>query len=103
MKIHHALGVSLLVVSASARAEESAATPTPKCPAGTARAGAHAVLLAGNPAGALVTCTAKDGSVVSLFAFNDRGRGPSTTTRTRFDANGLPILVETTGNDYYKK
>jgi imidazolonepropionase-like amidohydrolase len=106
MKFHHALWVSLLVAPSLRAAEDPsarAAAPTPTCPAGTKHETTYPMILAGNRAGALVTCTAKDGALVSLFAFNDRGRGPSTTTKTRLDSHGLPTLVETSGNDYYKK
>lgn len=36
------------------------------------------------------------------YEFNDRGRGPKTHTVMRLDARGLPLSLETSGNDYYK-
>ncbi len=36
------------------------------------------------------------------FEFTDRGRGPKTHTMVRVDDRGLPISIETTGNDYLK-
>ncbi len=62
----------------------------------------YAFLFAGNPAGEGVSRVEADGTRVYTFEFNDRGRGPKTSTRMRLDDKGLPVLVETTGHDYWK-
>ncbi|MFL6197078.1 MAG: amidohydrolase family protein [Thermoanaerobaculia bacterium] len=62
----------------------------------------YAFVFAGNPAGGAVTRVEPDGTQVYTFEFTDRGRGPSTTTRARLDSSGLPVLLETTGHDYWK-
>lgn len=62
----------------------------------------HTFLMAAKPAGAQTARKLPDGSVQYDFEFNDRGRGPKTRTTIRVDSNGLPIFLETTGNDYFK-
>ena len=59
-------------------------------------------LYGGNPAGSAITRAASEREWVATFEFNDRGRGPSTTTRWTLDEQGLPVRVETTGHDYWK-
>ncbi|HEV2851569.1 MAG TPA: amidohydrolase family protein [Thermoanaerobaculia bacterium] len=59
-------------------------------------------LFSGNRAGEAVSRVEPDGTRVYTFEFNDRGRGPKTTTRMRLDAQGIPVFVETTGHDYWK-
>jgi imidazolonepropionase-like amidohydrolase len=92
----------LAVLSRTASGAESAAVAPRPCPAGLATKATYAVMFLGNRAGALVVCGAKDGSETLLYAFNDRGRGPDTTTKLRLDARGVPVSVETTGVDYLK-
>jgi imidazolonepropionase-like amidohydrolase len=36
------------------------------------------------------------------YEYNDRGRGPSLDERVILGAGGVPVLIETTGNDYFK-
>src|SRR5687767_12577244 len=62
----------------------------------------YAFLFAGNPAGEAVSRVEADGTRVYTFEFNDRGRGPKTSTRMRLDEKGLPVFVETMGHDYWK-
>ncbi len=62
----------------------------------------YGFLFSGNRAGSAASRVEADGTRVYTFEFNDRGRGPSTTSRYKLDAKGLPIFVETTGNDYWK-
>lgn len=62
----------------------------------------YGFLFSGNRAGSAASRVEPDGTLVYTFEFNDRGRGPSTTSRYRLDAKGLPTFVETTGNDYWK-
>jgi imidazolonepropionase-like amidohydrolase len=83
-------------------AEPAAVAPASKpCPAGAADSRVFAFLLRGNRAGYETSCGMPDGSREIVFAFNDRGRGPSLRTRARFDAKGTPSRVETEGTDYF--
>lgn len=69
---------------------------------GTGEVAAHyLVLMMGNAAGRLTSCTTASGGLEFLFAYNDRGRGPRTRTHYEF-SKGLPSLVDTSGHDYYK-
>ncbi|MFL6237247.1 MAG: amidohydrolase family protein [Thermoanaerobaculia bacterium] len=62
----------------------------------------YGFLYGGNRAGSAASRVEPDGSLVYTFEFNDRGRGSNTTSRYWLDANGLPVFLETTGNDYWK-
>jgi imidazolonepropionase-like amidohydrolase len=62
----------------------------------------YSFLMTGNPAGQQAVWTASDGTLHIFFQFNDRGRGPKTTSVLKLDANGLPISEVITGNDYLK-
>jgi imidazolonepropionase-like amidohydrolase len=62
----------------------------------------YTVLMSTNRAGTQVVTTRGNESVVD-FEFNDRGRGPKTRTTMRLDERGVPVAIETTGNDYYKQ
>jgi cytosine/adenosine deaminase-related metal-dependent hydrolase len=62
----------------------------------------YAVLIAGNRAGVLAAWVSPDGVHHTFFAFNDRGRGPSITTRVVLDATGVITELDATGNDYLK-
>lgn len=61
----------------------------------------YTVLMSTNKAGTQVVSTSGD-SVAVDYEYNDRGRGPKTHTVMRLGANGVPLSMETTGNDYYK-
>jgi imidazolonepropionase-like amidohydrolase len=61
----------------------------------------YTVLMSTNPAGSQVVTTRGDETTVD-FEFNDRGRGPKLHTVIRVDGRGLPVSLETTGNDYFK-
>jgi imidazolonepropionase-like amidohydrolase len=75
----------------------------PRLPADIpSRAELYSVLLMGNLAGQQVVWNASDGTLHILFQFNDRGRGPKTTSILKLDANGLPLSETITGNDYLK-
>ncbi len=56
----------------------------------------------GNPAGRQAMWTAPDGSVHILYEYNDRGRGPQTTSILKLDARGALIAETVTGHDYLK-
>lgn len=62
----------------------------------------YTVLMMGKPAGVQTTVVKPDGLREFAFEYNDRGRGPKLASRFKLDADGLPISVETTGNDYMK-
>jgi imidazolonepropionase-like amidohydrolase len=62
----------------------------------------YTVLMMDKPAGVQTTTVKADGVREFFFEYNDRGRGPKTTSRFKFDTNGLPISIETSGNDYLK-
>ncbi len=60
------------------------------------------VLIASRPAGSQVSWADADGALRYAFEFNDRGRGPKISERVVLDADGVPVLIEVTGNDYLK-
>ena len=62
----------------------------------------YTVVIAGNNAGFQTTTTAADGTREYAYEFNDRGRGPKLTSIIRLDAAGIPVSIDTTGNDYLK-
>jgi imidazolonepropionase-like amidohydrolase len=62
----------------------------------------YSFLLMGNLAGQEAAWTADDGALHIFFQFNDRGRGPKTTSILKLDASGIPISEVITGNDYLK-
>ena len=62
----------------------------------------HTVFLAGNRAGIQVATIAPDGTREVSYEFTDRGRGPKITARIKINEAGLPVSVQTSGNDYLK-
>jgi hypothetical protein len=62
----------------------------------------YTTLIMGKPAGVHTTAVQPDGSRHYTFEYNDRGRGPKLTARMQLDEAGIPVLVETSGNDYLK-
>ena len=62
----------------------------------------HTVILAGTKAGIQTTNVAADGTREVSYEFTDRGRGPKIATRIQVNAAGLPVSVQTSGNDYLK-
>ncbi|HEY0686501.1 MAG TPA: amidohydrolase family protein [Steroidobacter sp.] len=62
----------------------------------------HTVILGGNKAGIQTSTVAADGTREVHFEFNDRGRGPKITARIKLNEAGLPVSVQTSGNDYLK-
>jgi imidazolonepropionase-like amidohydrolase len=62
----------------------------------------HAVILGGNRAGVQTLSVDAAGVREIGFEFNDRGRGPKLASRVKVDEAGLPVSVQTTGNDYIK-
>jgi imidazolonepropionase-like amidohydrolase len=85
---------------AAVPAEQSAAPALPaNIPVDARRS---SVLTMGNLAGHQAVWTTPDGKLHAFFQFNDRGRGPKTTTVYALDKDGLPISISTVGNDYLK-
>ena len=62
----------------------------------------YVLILQGNKAGFQTTTRNADGSLQVHFEFNDRGRGPSINSHIVFRYNGIPVLIENSGNDYMK-
>jgi imidazolonepropionase-like amidohydrolase len=58
--------------------------------------------MTGNLAGQQAIWTASDDTRHIFFQFNDRGRGPKTTSIFRLDPSGVPLSEVITGNDYLK-
>src|ERR1700686_5522429 len=84
--------------TSSPAAEPSAVPPLPAEIPSTADR--YSFFLMGNPAGQQAVWTASDGTLHIFFQFNDRGRGPKTTSVLKLDPNGVPISEVITGNDY---
>ncbi|MFL6284672.1 MAG: amidohydrolase family protein [Pyrinomonadaceae bacterium] len=62
----------------------------------------YSVLMMGKPAGVQTSAVKPDGARQFTFEFSDRGRGPKLTTSIKLDTGGLPVSLNTTGNDYLK-
>jgi imidazolonepropionase-like amidohydrolase len=62
----------------------------------------YTVILVGNTAGFQTSTVRPDGAREFAFEYNDRGRGPKYRTTIRLDAAGLPVSLDTSGNDYLK-
>jgi imidazolonepropionase-like amidohydrolase len=62
----------------------------------------YSFIMMGNLAGQQAVWTAPDATLHVFFQFNDRGRGPKTTSILKLDANGVPVSEVITGNDYLK-
>jgi imidazolonepropionase-like amidohydrolase len=104
---NQAVALLLVMMSlASVAVAQQTATPHSNVPALPADVPADAkrwsVLTMGALAGQQATWTTSDGKVHAFFQFNDRGRGPKTTTVLTLDSNGFPSSEITEGNDYLK-
>ena len=62
----------------------------------------YSVLIMGNPAGRQAVWTAQNGTLHMFYQFNDRGRGPKTTSILTLNASGVPVAETVNGNDYLK-
>jgi hypothetical protein len=62
----------------------------------------YSVLIMGNLSGQQAIWTTSDGKLHEFFQFNDRGRGPKTTSVVTLDAEGIPVGETISGNDYLK-
>jgi len=84
-------------------AQQTPPSAVPALPADIpATADRYSFLLMGNPAGQQAIWTAADGTLHIFFQFNDRGRGPKTTSILRLGPGGIPVSATITGNDYMK-
>jgi imidazolonepropionase-like amidohydrolase len=79
---------------------QSAVPPLPTDIPGTADR--YSVLIMGNLAGQQAVWTAPDGSLHIFYQYNDRGRGPKTTSILKLDAKRVPVAERVNGNDYLK-
>jgi cytosine/adenosine deaminase-related metal-dependent hydrolase len=62
----------------------------------------YSVLMLGKHAGSQTSNVKPDGAREFAFEYSDRGRGPKLTTSIRLDAEGIPVSLNTVGNDYLK-
>jgi imidazolonepropionase-like amidohydrolase len=95
--------LTLPILSTSLLWSQQTASAVPALPADIPLTADHySLLLTGNLAGQQAVWTAADGTLHIFFQFNDRGRGPKTTSILKLDANGVPVSEVITGNDYLK-
>jgi hypothetical protein len=93
----------LLLVNCWAQKPQGAQSGIPPLPADIpGDAERYSVFLKGNLAGQQAVWAAPDASVHIFFQFNDRGRGPKTTSILKLDAKGVPVAESVEGNDYLK-
>jgi|SRR5208282_1499959 len=92
-----------ILFAATLRAQAPSQSAVPALPDDIpASADHYSFLLMGNPAGLQATWAASDGTLHIFFQFNDRGRGPKTTTILKLGPDGIPVSETITGNDYLK-
>jgi imidazolonepropionase-like amidohydrolase len=95
------LAIVSLLMLANCRAQSP--TAVPPLPADVpVTADRYSVLTMGSRAGQQAVWTAPDGQVHMFFQFNDRGRGPQTTSVLKLDAKGIPVAETVSGMDYLK-
>lgn len=94
--------LACLCVEARAQAQDGG-SPVPVLPAEVPASAARFTFVnSGHPAGQQAVWTASDGTVHIFFQFNDRGRGPITTSVLALDATGLPTRETVRGVNYLK-
>jgi imidazolonepropionase-like amidohydrolase len=87
----------------SAQQSASSGSNVPALPADIpGSATRYSVLIMGNLSGQQAIWTTPDGKLHEFFQFNDRGRGPKTTSVVTLDREGIPIAETISGNDYLK-
>ncbi len=100
---HFALLIFPILFASTLLAQQTPPSAAPALPADIPAAAEHySLLLMGTLAGQEAVWTASDGTLHIFFQFNDRGRGPKTTSILKLDSNGLPVSESITGNDYLK-
>lgn len=93
----------LLAISSLWAQQPNAASAVPVLPADVpSNADRYSITIMGNLAGQQAVWTAPDGAVHMFYQFNDRGRGPKTTSILTLDASGVPVAETVNGNDYLK-
>jgi imidazolonepropionase-like amidohydrolase len=93
----------LLTMSCWAQKTEETQSAVPLLPAdipGTADR--YSVLIMGNLAGQQAVWTAPDRRLHIFYQYNDRGRGPKTTSILKIDERRVPVAETVDGNDYLK-
>ena len=96
--MHAAIVNLLLIVSCWAQKSEGAQSAVPPLPADIpGDAERYSVLIVGNLAGQQAVWKAPDGSLHIFYQFNDRGRGPKTTSILKLDAKGVPVVESVEG------
>jgi imidazolonepropionase-like amidohydrolase len=100
---HVAIVSLLLIASCWAQKPQEVPSAVPPLPAdipGTADR--YSILIMGNLAGQQAMWTAPDGGLHIFYQYNDRGRGPKTTSILQLDTKGVPVAESIDGNDYLK-
>ena len=93
----------LLAVACWAQKPPATPSAVPTLPADIpGMAQRYSVRIMGMSAGQQAVWTAADGSVHIFYQYNDRGRGPKTTSILELDAKGVPVAESVSGNDYLK-
>jgi len=93
----------LLVVTCRAQMPPETPSAVPSLPADIPGIAKHySVRIMGMLAGQQAVWTAPDGSVHIFYQYNDRGRGPKTTSILKLDAKGVPVAESVSGNNYLK-
>jgi imidazolonepropionase-like amidohydrolase len=90
---HKTLAAALVFLAACASQPKPQTTDAPQ---------RYTVLMSTNVAGSQVVTT-RGNEVTVDYEYNDRGRGPKTHSVIRLDERGIPVSMETTGNDYLKQ
>jgi imidazolonepropionase-like amidohydrolase len=102
MSTRVAIMVLFTIVSCWAQKPQEKQNAVPQLPAEiSSTADRYAVLIMGQLAGRQAVWTG-DGSMHIFYQFNDRGRGPKTTSTLKLDAQGIPIAESVDGDDYLK-
>ncbi|HWZ82755.1 MAG TPA: amidohydrolase family protein [Terriglobales bacterium] len=107
MKRNHliiaAILMSLLALACASAQAPKETSAVPALPADIpSNAERYSFSMMGNLAGQQAIWTASDGTVHMFYQFNDRGRGPKTTSVLTLDSNGIPVAETVNGNDYLK-
>ncbi len=95
-------GLAIATLARPSRRNPPPRLPVAACPDGAVAGRVFPMSIGGNHAGFHRECRLADGAGLYLFAFNDRGRGPSVRSRIVQDAAGIPTAITVEGNDYLK-
>ena len=95
--------VLFLIPSLIAQQPRNTTNAVPALPAEIPTAADHySVRIMGNPAGQQAVWTGPDGTLHMFYQFNDRGRGPKTTSILTLNVSGVPVAETVNGNDYLR-